>query len=219
MARCSMSAAAPAAALLSCGAACPTEASLRWMSRPRTWPSLKGGTAAETSASSWPMALACRSRQARLPARSPSWRSTSCPTPARAVLDMRRVTRSGGVLAAAVWDFCGDLVSPRLFWDTAAAIDPRAGVARDRLFSHPLAQPEGLASLWRASGLRDIEDRPLAATAWAVRGRVPVGPRGAPTYQSGRPRQANRRSPVHLGANAAASMISSSPPLEIVACC
>jgi hypothetical protein len=132
---------------------------------------------------------------------------------------MRRVTRSGGVLAAAVWDFCGDLVSPRLFWDTAAAIDPRAGVARDRLFSHPLAQPEGLASLWRASGLRDIEDRPLAATDWTGRGRVPVGPRGAPTYQSGRPRQANRRSPVHLGANAAASMISSSPPLEIVACC
>jgi hypothetical protein len=78
------------------------------------------------------------------------------------------------VLAAAVWDFCGDLVSPRLFWDTAAAIDPRAGVARDRLFSHPLAQPEGLASLWRASGLRDIEDRPLAATDWTGRGRSPV---------------------------------------------
>jgi hypothetical protein len=141
------------------------------------------------------------------------------PDPARAVLEMRRVTRSGGVLAAAVWNFCGDLVSQRLFWDTAAAIDPRAGVARDRLFSHPLAQPEGLASLWRASGLRDIEDRSLAATDWTGRGRVPVGPRGAPTYQSvDRAKQiASHQS--HLGANAAASMISSSPPLEIVDCC
>jgi SAM-dependent methyltransferase len=79
------------------------------------------------------------------------------PDPARAVLEMRRVTRSGGVLAAAVWDFRGGLVCQRLFWDPAAAIDPEAGLARDRLFSHPLAQPEGLARLWRASGLRDVE--------------------------------------------------------------
>ena len=152
------------------------------------------------------------------------------PDPALAVLEMRRVTRSGGVLAAAVWDFCGGLVCQRLFWDTAAAIDPPAGQARDRLFSHPLAQPDGLASLWQASGLRDVKGgsltirmdyasfadywepllggqgpfgsyvaglsdehrarihaavsdaycsgapdgpRSLAATAWAVRGRVP----------------------------------------------
>ena len=48
------------------------------------------------------------------------------PDPARAVLEMRRVTRAGGVVAAAVWDFCGGLVFQRLFWDTAAAIDPQA---------------------------------------------------------------------------------------------
>jgi SAM-dependent methyltransferase len=80
------------------------------------------------------------------------------PDPTRAVLEMRRVTRSGGVLAGAVWDFGGGLVYQRLFWDSAAALDPEAGLARDRLFSHPLAQPEGLASLWRASGLREVED-------------------------------------------------------------
>jgi hypothetical protein len=79
------------------------------------------------------------------------------PHPRRAVLEMRRVTRAGGVLAAAVWDFCGGLVYQRLFWDTAAAIDPQAGQARDRLFGHPLAQPDGLASLWQASGLRDVK--------------------------------------------------------------
>ena len=74
---------------------------------------------------------------------------------------MRRVTRAGGVVAAAVWDFCGGLVYQRLFWDTAAAIDPQAGLARDRLFSHPLAQPDGLARLWQAIGLREIKGSSL----------------------------------------------------------
>ena len=70
---------------------------------------------------------------------------------------MRRVTRSGGVVAAAVWDFRGGLVFQRLFWDTAAAIDPQAAATRDRLFAHPLAQPDGLVGLWQEIGLRDID--------------------------------------------------------------
>ena len=45
----------------------------------------------------------------------------------------------------------------RLFWDTAAALEPDAGRVRDRLFSHPLALPEGLVELWRAAGLRAVE--------------------------------------------------------------
>ena len=76
------------------------------------------------------------------------------PDPQRAALEMRRVTRAGGVVAAAVWDFRGGLVFQRLFWDTAAALEPDAGRVRDRLFSHPLALPEGLVELWRAAGLR-----------------------------------------------------------------
>jgi SAM-dependent methyltransferase len=152
------------------------------------------------------------------------------PDASRAVQEMRRVTRAGGVVAAAVWDFRGGLVFQRLFWDTAAAIDREAAAVRDRLFSDPLAQPEGLASLWRACELQEtgsgsltirmdyegfddywepllggqgpfgayvaglpqsrraairaaVRDaycsggpdgpRSLAATAWAVRGRVP----------------------------------------------
>jgi SAM-dependent methyltransferase len=82
------------------------------------------------------------------------------PDPARAVLEMRRVTRSGGVVAAAVWDF-RRLAYQRLFWDAAAAIDPEAAATRDRLFAHPLAQAGGLATLWQESGLRDIEDGAL----------------------------------------------------------
>ena len=83
------------------------------------------------------------------------------PDPKQAAKEMRRVTRSGGVVAAAVWDFRGGLVFQRLFWDTAAAIDPQAAAARDRLFSHALAQPAGLAGLWRDVGLRDVDDRSL----------------------------------------------------------
>jgi hypothetical protein len=70
---------------------------------------------------------------------------------------MQRVTRPGGVLAAAVWDFRGGLVYQRLFWDTAAGIDPGAAPARDRLFAHPLATSEGLVDLWRGAGLAAVE--------------------------------------------------------------
>jgi SAM-dependent methyltransferase len=76
--------------------------------------------------------------------------------PLQAVREMRRVTRSGGSLVAAVWDFRGGLVYQRLFWDTAAGLDPAAGAARDRLFSGALALPEGLPALFERAGLAAI---------------------------------------------------------------
>ena len=79
------------------------------------------------------------------------------PDAARAVREMRRVVHPGGVVAAAVWDFRGGLVFQRLFWDTAAGLDPAAGAARDRLFSSPLALPDGLPLLWRETGLSAVE--------------------------------------------------------------
>jgi len=79
------------------------------------------------------------------------------PDAAQAVRETRRVVRPGGVVAGAVWDFRGGLVFQRLFWDTAAGLDPGAGAARDRLFSSPLALPDGLPALWRGAGLAAIE--------------------------------------------------------------
>jgi len=79
------------------------------------------------------------------------------PDAAQAVREMRRIARPGGVVAASVWDFRGGLVFQRLFWDTAAGLDPDAGSARDRLFSAPLALPDGLPALWRAAGLDAVE--------------------------------------------------------------
>lgn len=79
------------------------------------------------------------------------------PDAAQAVREMRRMVQPGGVVAAAVWDFRGGLVFQRLFWDTAAGLDPRAGGARDRLFSSPLALPGGLPLLWHDAGLTAVE--------------------------------------------------------------
>lgn len=45
------------------------------------------------------------------------------PDPLAAVCEMRRVTRCGGTVVAAVWDFRGGLVYQRLFWDSAAGLD------------------------------------------------------------------------------------------------
>jgi SAM-dependent methyltransferase len=73
-----------------------------------------------------------------------------------AVREARRVVKPGGTVAATVWDFRGGLVYQRLFWDTASGLEPSAGEARDRLFSTPLATPEGLADLWRRCGLAEV---------------------------------------------------------------
>jgi SAM-dependent methyltransferase len=79
------------------------------------------------------------------------------PDAGAALREMRRVTRCGGTVAAAVWDFRGGLVYQRLFWDTASGIDPRAADARDRLFSGALALPDGLPNLFNAAGITEVQ--------------------------------------------------------------
>jgi SAM-dependent methyltransferase len=83
------------------------------------------------------------------------------PKPEVALREMRRVTRSGGTVAAVVWDARGGLVFQRMLWDTAVAIDPDARVARDSLFANPVAIPGGLAGFFHAAGLADVEAQSL----------------------------------------------------------
>ncbi len=48
------------------------------------------------------------------------------PRTEQAIAEMRRVAKPGGVVAATVWDARGGFVANRMFFDTAAALDPKA---------------------------------------------------------------------------------------------
>jgi SAM-dependent methyltransferase len=105
--------------------------------------------------------------------------------PAGAVAEMRRVTRPGGVVAAAVWDSGGGMTALRMFWDTAAMLDPAAANQRGRAMSKAVVAPGGLARLFRAAGLADVDERSLLvrmehadfADYWEplLRGEGPMG--------------------------------------------
>ncbi|HET7820695.1 MAG TPA: methyltransferase domain-containing protein [Ornithinibacter sp.] len=80
---------------------------------------------------------------------------TFVPDADRAVAQMRRVTRPGGVLAAAVWDYGERMQMLRTLWDAAARLDPTV-VGQDEA-TMPLGRPGGLIDLWQRSGLDDVD--------------------------------------------------------------
>ncbi len=83
------------------------------------------------------------------------------PDPRQAAAEMRRVTRSGGRLAACVWDYAEGMEMLRVFWDAAVALDPAAEKLDERRL--PLCRQGQLAALWKESGLRQIEETALTA--------------------------------------------------------
>ena len=111
------------------------------------------------------------------------------------VREMRRVTRPGGTLAAAVWDYAGEMTLLRRFWDAAVALDPVAE-ANDESRSMRFCTPEGLRDLWSAAGLTDVDVGPAVVTAaydsfedlWQPL-EVGVGPAGAYTVSLSRDRR------------------------------
>ena len=78
-----------------------------------------------------------------------------------AVREMRRVTRSGGTVAAAMWDSRGGLIMSRMFWDTAAMLDQRAVERRAKGFARPMTRPGDLAGAWRDAGFDEVVDGTL----------------------------------------------------------
>ncbi|HXF72890.1 MAG TPA: class I SAM-dependent methyltransferase [Actinomycetota bacterium] len=80
--------------------------------------------------------------------------------PPTAVREMRRVVRSGGVVAGYVWDYAEGMGLLRAFWDAAAAVDPEA-LALDEGRRFAVARPEPLGELFGAAGLARI-------TVWAI---------------------------------------------------
>jgi SAM-dependent methyltransferase len=73
--------------------------------------------------------------------------------PSRAALDMRRVVRPGGVVAACVWDFEGGMQMLRTFWDAALTIDPGAP---DEAHTLRFGRQGEIAELFAEAGLDDI---------------------------------------------------------------
>lgn len=85
--------------------------------------------------------------------------------PLRAVAEMRRVLRPGGVLAACVWDYPGEMTMLRVFWDAATALDPRAATAVDESRGMRYCRRGELGQLWRTAGIGHVEAGELLASA------------------------------------------------------
>ncbi len=78
----------------------------------------------------------------------------------KAVHEMKRATRSGGIVAAYVWDYAGEMQMMRRFWDAAVALDATAAsLDEGRRFA--LCQPEPLAKLFQDAGLDDVTVRAI----------------------------------------------------------
>jgi len=82
------------------------------------------------------------------------------PDPEATVASVRERLRSGGVLAAYVWDYAAGMEFLRLFWDEAVALDARA-VALHEGKRFPLCEASALTSLFRTGGLTQVEARAL----------------------------------------------------------
>ena len=84
--------------------------------------------------------------------------------PRRGVAEMRRVTRRGGTVVAAVWDYAGEMTLLRRFWDAAVALDASAADL-DEGRCMPFCTREELGDLWRAAGLAGVNVAPVVAAA------------------------------------------------------
>jgi len=84
------------------------------------------------------------------------------PQATQAISEMRRVAMPGGVVAACVWDVRGGFVANRMFFDTAAALDPKANDRRARNYTRPMTKPGELARAWREAGLHDVVETSLS---------------------------------------------------------
>jgi SAM-dependent methyltransferase len=81
------------------------------------------------------------------------------PDRSKALDEMIRVTRPGGIVASAVWDYGEGMEMLRVFWDEAVALSPAADARDERHM--PLSRKGELDALWRAHRLRDVSEEAL----------------------------------------------------------
>jgi len=81
------------------------------------------------------------------------------PDPKKALSELRRVTRSGGRVSAAVWDYGAGVRMLRTFWDAAVLIDPEADKLDEKHM--PLCRSGELSTLWRQGGLDEVREQSI----------------------------------------------------------
>jgi SAM-dependent methyltransferase len=81
------------------------------------------------------------------------------PEPERAVREWARVTKPGGTVTAAVWDYADGMEMLRIFWDEATKLDP-GSEARDEA-QMALCKTGELDALWKRVGLLSVVGQPL----------------------------------------------------------
>lgn len=84
------------------------------------------------------------------------------PDPLKALREATRVTKAGGRIAAAVWDYGAGMRMLRVFWDAAVSIDPKAEARDEKRM--PLCRVGELLQLWKQGGLKNVEERSLEIT-------------------------------------------------------
>ncbi|MPW19596.1 methyltransferase domain-containing protein [Paraburkholderia sp. CNPSo 3157] len=83
------------------------------------------------------------------------------PDSGKAVAEMRRVVRPGGVVAAVVWDHLGGMPGMRMMVDTVAAISESGRQLRSRYCFQPMMQPGEMTRTFIEQGLADVEQTDL----------------------------------------------------------
>jgi ubiquinone/menaquinone biosynthesis C-methylase UbiE len=80
------------------------------------------------------------------------------PDAGKAVTEMRRVVRPGGVVAAAVWDHLGGMPGMRMMVDTVAALSEPGRQLRARYCFQPMMQPGEMKQTFVEQGLVDVTE-------------------------------------------------------------
>lgn len=81
------------------------------------------------------------------------------PDHVKAIGEMRRVTRPGGVVSACVWDYNAGMQMLRFFWDEVVAQDPAMAPRDER--NMKLSREGQLGELWKKTGLVNVQEQAL----------------------------------------------------------
>ncbi len=82
------------------------------------------------------------------------------PAPDQAVQGIMRVVQGGGMVAAYVWDYGGQMEMMRQFWNAAAVVDP-ASVTMDSGQRFTIARPDALRALFQDAALEAVDVIPI----------------------------------------------------------